>query len=161
MARTLEPKTSAGERRKRRREESVADAAGAAAAERAASDAPASEPTRRRPLSTSGGAFARCVLAVVQSIPRGRVAAYSQVAALAGAPRNARQVGHLLKEGLCVGGSAPWHRVIGASGRISLPAACGGEEQRRRLEAEGVRFGESSVVASEHWWERSRPMYEL
>ena len=56
------------------------------------------------------------MLTVVQNIPRGRVAAYSQVAALAGAPRNARQVGRILGEGLCYGG-APWHRVLGASGK--------------------------------------------
>jgi methylated-DNA-protein-cysteine methyltransferase-like protein len=113
---------------------------------------------RPRPASTSGGAFARCVLHVVQAIPRGRVASYGQVAALAGAPRNARQVGHLLKEGLCAGG-LPWWRVIGASGKSSLPVSAGGDTQRTRLEGEGVVFRASGAVDPEMWWARAEPFY--
>ena len=113
---------------------------------------------RPRPASTSGGAFARCVLHVVACIPRGRVASYGQVAALAGAPRNARQVGHLLKEGLCAGG-LPWWRVIGASGKSSLPVSAGGDTQRTRLEDEGVVFRASGAVDPEMWWARAEPFY--
>ena len=111
-----------------------------------------------RSASTSGGQFARCVLHVITRIPPGRVAAYGQVAALAGAPRNARQVGRMLAEGLCYGG-APWHRVLGASGRISLPAAAGGDRQRRLLEAEGVVFRESGAVVPAAFWERAQPFF--
>ena len=117
-----------------------------------------SAPPKPRPSTTSGGAFARCVLHVVGSIPRGRVAAYGQVAALAGAARNARQVGHLLKEGLCVGGM-PWHRVLGSSGKISLPEAAGGARQRRLLLAEGVSFRESGAVGAGTFWERTTPFF--
>lgn len=113
---------------------------------------------RPRPASTSGGAFARCVLHVVRAIPSGRVASYGQVAALAGAPRNARQVGHLLKEGLCAGG-LPWWRVIGASGKSSLPVSAGGDTQRTRLEGEGVVFRASGAVDPEMWWARAEPFY--
>ena len=113
---------------------------------------------RPRPASTSGGAFARCVLHVVRAIPPGRVASYGQVAALAGAPRNARQVGHLLKEGLCAGG-LPWWRVIGASGKSSLPVSAGGDTQRIRLEGEGVVFRASGAVDPEMWWARAEPFY--
>ena len=50
-----------------------------------------------RGCTTSGGAFARCVLHVIRSVPEGKVASYGQVAALASAPRNARQVGAMLR----------------------------------------------------------------
>jgi methylated-DNA-protein-cysteine methyltransferase-like protein len=85
-------------------------------------------------------AFSEAVVALVKAIPRGRVATYGQLAALAGNPGAARQVARLLhtlseKEGL------PWHRVLNREGRISLPRGRGYEEQRARLVAEGVRFG--------------------
>ena len=116
------------------------------------------EAPKPRPASTSGGEFARCVLHVIRKIPKGKVAAYGQVAALAGAPRNARQVGHMLKEGLCAGG-APWHRVLGSSGKISLPINGGGDRQRRLLEAEGVEFRESGAVAADTFWSRGEPFF--
>jgi methylated-DNA-protein-cysteine methyltransferase-like protein len=77
------------------------------------------------------------ILAVIKAIPKGKVAAYGQVAALAGVPRGARQVARVLHS-LSGKEKLPWHRVIGASGRISLPAASGGAEQARRLKREGV-----------------------
>ena len=55
---------------------------------------------------------------VVERIPHGRVATYGQVAALAGAPRHARQVGYALYD-LPSGQSLPWHRVINAKGEVS------------------------------------------
>lgn len=42
------------------------------------------------------GLFSRRVYEVVRRIPKGKVATYGQVAALAGAPRNARFVGYAL-----------------------------------------------------------------
>ncbi len=96
--------------------------------------------------------FAWRVLRVVEAIPRGKVAAYGQVARYAGAPRNARQVGKLLATVLC-GGGVPWQRVINAAGKISLPAESGGNRQHRLLVAEGVRFKESTeTVVPEAFW---------
>jgi len=85
------------------------------------------------------------VQAVVDSIPRGRVATYGQVAAVAGLPRRARWVGRVLSE-LPDGSKLPWHRVLGAGGRISLPMDGGRREQRRRLIREGVRVTLSGRV---------------
>lgn len=130
-----------------------------AQAEAAGAGAAPPSPPRARPASTSGGQFALCVRAVISHIPLGKVAAYGQVAALAGAPRNARQVGRMLGEGLCYGG-APWHRVLGASGKISLPAAGGGDTQRRLLREEGVAFRESGAVAPGTFWERVAPFFQ-
>ncbi len=91
------------------------------------------------------GFFAR-VYDLVREIPRGRVASYGQVAALVGVSRGARAVGWALRalHGRTAAG-VPWHRVLGAQGRISLPDAMGGREQRRRLRAEGVRFTKDRV----------------
>jgi len=86
------------------------------------------------------GFFAR-VYAAVRRIPRGRVATYGQVALLLGVPRGARAVGWALRA--LRGRSAatvPWQRVVGAGGRISLRGGSGPFVQRKRLEAEGVRF---------------------
>lgn len=83
-------------------------------------------------------------------IPRGRVASYGQIAALAGMPRHARLVGRTLRE-LPEGSKLPWHRVVNATLRISMRPG-GTSEQRRRLEAEGIEFvGEK--VANGHRWE--------
>lgn len=76
------------------------------------------------------------ILAVIKAIPKGKVASYGQVAALAGSPRGARQVARVLHS-LSGKEKLPWHRVIGAAGSISLPAE-GGAEQARRLRKEGV-----------------------
>lgn len=84
------------------------------------------------------------VLAVVDSIPRGRVATYAQVAREAGLPRHARLVGRLLSE-LSSKTALPWHRVVNAAGRISPRP--GAAQQRRRLEREGVRFTPTGRIA--------------
>ena len=76
------------------------------------------------------------IRATVRQIPRGRVATYGDVANAAGFPGAARQVVWALRNS---GPGLPWHRVIGAGGRIRLPAEAG-LEQRTRLAAEGVRF---------------------
>jgi len=79
--------------------------------------------------------------AVVRRIPRGRVASYGQVAALAGLPHAPRVAGYAL-HALPEGSPVPWHRVVAADGRLSLGrlSAHGAVTQRIRLENEGVRF---------------------
>lgn len=85
--------------------------------------------------------------AVIRRIPRGRVATYGQVAALAGLPRRARMVGQALSsppEGL----EAPWQRVVNAQGKISSRNDLGWAEgyQRHLLEEEGVVFSASGRI---------------
>jgi len=84
--------------------------------------------------------FTREVKAVIRRIPRGRVATYGQIAALAGRERAARGVAWILHSSSVAAG-LPWHRVIGGPGRISLPRGRGFEEQRKKLVAEGVKVG--------------------
>jgi methylated-DNA-protein-cysteine methyltransferase-like protein len=80
------------------------------------------------------------IYAVIRRIPRGRVATYGQIAALAGLQGHARQVGYAL-HALPNGSVVPWHRVINARGEISRRSQFGGEvRQRMLLEAENVEF---------------------
>lgn len=73
------------------------------------------------------------VWAATEQIPAGRVATYGQIARLVGMPGYARHVGRALAR---APQRVPCHRVVNAEGRT----APGWEEQRARLEAEGVPF---------------------
>jgi methylated-DNA-protein-cysteine methyltransferase-like protein len=81
----------------------------------------------------------------IRAIPKGKVATYGDVARAAGFPGRARQVVWALRgaRGL------PWHRVVGAGGKIMLPGE-NGLEQRLRLETEGVAFRGGKVWLEMH-----------
>ncbi len=90
---------------------------------------------------------------VVARIPRGRVASYGQVAALAGLPRRARLVGRVLGA-LPDGSDIPWHRVVNAAGKISLRRNALGYEdlQRELLRREGVRWTGAAISLEKFGW---------
>ncbi len=100
-----------------------------------------------------GPASAReAILWVVHSIPSGCVATYGQVAALAGLPGRSRLVGRILSQ-LPDASSVPWHRVIAAGGRLSLPADSeAGQSQRRQLSAEGVDCRRARIDLKRFGW---------
>lgn len=106
---------------------------------------PELERALRRSVRRGDAARDEAILDVIRRIPRGRVAAYSAVAAAAGYPLHHRLVVELLRRR---GDRLPWHRVLGAGGEIRLRAEAA-LEQRMRLEAEGVRF-RGRRVAPEH-----------
>ncbi|MBS61641.1 MGMT family protein [Salinisphaera sp.] len=90
------------------------------------------------------------VFDVVRRIPCGRVCTYGEIARLIGRPRAARVVGYAMHR--CPPG-LPWHRVINAQGRISLPAdSTAGLAQRRRLEEEGVALIGGRVDLDRFGW---------
>jgi O-6-methylguanine DNA methyltransferase len=94
------------------------------------------------------------VLAVVRRIPRGRVATYGDVAALAGRPRAWRAVGNIMRA--CDDPSAPCHRVVAAAGALG---GYGGHLQlkRERLRAEGIVVGQKRIHRfNEVRWTASR-----
>jgi methylated-DNA-protein-cysteine methyltransferase-like protein len=100
--------------------------------------------------------FAERVLALVDSIPRGRVATYGDLAREAGFPRHARHVGRLLAQ-LRSGTPLPWHRVLSAGGRIAWRAGDGQTRQRTLLRREGVSFdARGRVRLAVHRW---RPLF--
>ena len=83
---------------------------------------------------------------VVSNIPHGGACSYGSVARAAGLPGRARLVGFALKTAppeLHL----PWHRVVGAGGRIVFPKTSRAHrEQARRLRAEGVRVANGRVA---------------
>ena len=106
-------------------------------------------------MSGTKGNYAR-IYAVIRRVPKGRVATYGQIAALAGLPGHARQVGYALAA--CEDDSIPWQRVINARGEIS-PRTWGESHltQRELLEAEGVVFDERGRVSlGKHQWKPRR-----
>lgn len=89
--------------------------------------------------------FHQRVIDIIKSIPKGKVATYGQIAALASNPRGARMVVRVLhssskKENL------PWHRVINSKGRISLSPGSGLEVQKALLKKEGIVFKDDDSI---------------
>ncbi len=89
------------------------------------------------------------VLATVDSIPRGCVATYGDVAREAGLPRRARFVGKVLRE-LPAGSKLAWHRVVNAGGTSSLKGSSA-REQRRRLARENVVLPVRGRIDARHF----------
>jgi methylated-DNA-protein-cysteine methyltransferase related protein len=89
---------------------------------------------------------------VISRIPRGKVITYGDVARAAGHPGAARLTVWALQRGV----GLPWHRVVGAGGRIRLPGE-DGREQRLRLELEGVTFRGDRVRLERHHWVPKMP----
>jgi methylated-DNA-protein-cysteine methyltransferase-like protein len=91
-------------------------------------------------------AFYDRVYIAVKRIPKGRVATYGQIAAIAGNSRAARAVGwalHVNPEP----GVIPCHRVINRFGKICEGFAFGGPAvQKRLLEEEGVEVSDDYFV---------------
>ena len=98
--------------------------------------------------------FREAIYRIVATVPEGRVTTYGDVAAVAGSPRAARQVGYAMAA-LPEGTDVPWHRVINAQGRISHRGDVQRPiEQLRRLEDEGVAFdpGGRCDLEQLRWW---------
>jgi methylated-DNA-protein-cysteine methyltransferase related protein len=82
---------------------------------------------------------------IIKKIPRGKVATYGQIAALAGNPLAARQVAWILHSSTRKD-KLPWQRVINRFGRISLAPGKGYETQKALLTKEGLKFGKGDVI---------------
>lgn len=89
------------------------------------------------------------VYALVEQIPRGKVATYGQIAALISTPRAARQVGYAMRTYLPnrpttpPDHTIPWQRVINAKGRLSIQNPhVTAREQAERLRQEGIALEE-------------------
>lgn len=87
--------------------------------------------------------FREAVLTFVQSIPKGKVVSYGQVAAACGHPRAARQVGGVLRA-LPHDTKVPWWRVVNSQGYLSIRGnwTATKDLQKQLLEKEGVVLSE-------------------
>lgn len=91
---------------------------------------------------------------VVKQIPRGNVATYGQIAALAGNRRWARVVGYALHVNPDPE-HIPCHRVVNREGRLSDAFAFGGvNRQKQLLEAEGVSVVGNFVELEIYQWKK-------
>lgn len=96
---------------------------------------------------------------VVREIPRGAVATYGQIAALAGNRRWSRVVGYALHvnpdpEGI------PCYRVVNRFGEVSSAFAFGGgNRQIELLEADGIPCPGGRVDLSRYQWKKATADY--
>lgn len=82
---------------------------------------------------------------VIKKVPKGKVATYGQIAALAGNPRAARQVVRILHSS-SQKDKLPWHRIVNRQGRIALKPDYGYEIQKELLRQEGIEFDENDTI---------------
>lgn len=95
------------------------------------------------------------VYELVKKIPRGRVITYSGIARLLGWKNGARTVGWAMHH--CPAGRGlPWHRVLGAGGRILLREPTG-LLQVRLLESEGIAVSLGRVDLARRNWTPKNP----
>ena len=104
-----------------------------------------------RPLSSNGASASsedslQAIWNVVARIPRGQVSSYGEVARAAGLPGRARLAGKALRL-MPQDMNLPWHRVMGAGGRIVFPKGSRHfREQARLLRSEGVAVKDGRVA---------------
>lgn len=97
------------------------------------------------PAATTSATNREAIYLALMSIPAGKVITYGQLAALAGLPGAARLAGTVLC-GLPENTELPWHRVINAQGKISLPQdTAAHKKQWQRLQAEGVEIKNGKI----------------
>ncbi|WP_412755893.1 MGMT family protein [Legionella bozemanae] len=96
--------------------------------------------------------FPKEVLRLIQSIPRGRVVTYGDIARLGGHPRGARAVGWLLHS--CTKShNLPWQRVLKSGGVLSFPTGSPHYlHQKELLEKEGVVITNGCVNLKKYSW---------
>lgn len=91
---------------------------------------------------------------VVKQIPKGCVATYGQVAALAGNKRWARVVGYALHVNPDPE-RIPCYRVVNREGRLSDAFAFGGvNRQKVLLEEEGIKVVDNHVDLGKYQWKK-------
>src|SRR5580700_1234275 len=90
------------------------------------------------------------VYRLVKKIPRGRVTTYGELAKALRLRGGARAVGYAMAA--CPSGRGiPWHRVIGAGGRVRMPEPHA-SLQRRLLESEGVKMEGLRIDMKRYGW---------
>jgi methylated-DNA-protein-cysteine methyltransferase-like protein len=99
----------------------------------------------KRKGSTKDNSFGQRLKDVIKKVPKGKVATYGQIAALAGNPRAARQVVRILHSS-SEKDKLPWFRIVNRQGRISLKRGYGYEIQNELLRREGIKFDQNDTI---------------
>ncbi len=93
------------------------------------------------------------VYRLIKKIPQGRVTTYGELARKLRLRGGARAVGYAMAA--CPNGRGiPWHRVVGAGGRLLIPEPHG-SLQRRLLESEGVHVEFGRIDMTRYAWKRA------
>ncbi len=108
--------------------------------------------------------YADQVLAIVASIPPGKVMTYGQIALLIPPPPDVPPEVYVKMSPRWVGSvmahapdNVPWQRVINSQGKISERPGMGPLAQRQLLEREGVVFDDRGRVnLAKYQWQRDR-----
>ncbi|WP_223788485.1 MGMT family protein [Marinicella meishanensis] len=102
--------------------------------------------------------FTHRVITLIGQIPAGQVATYGQIATMAGNHRAARQVSRVLHS-CSQKYQLPWHRVIGAGGRITIPKDLPSHQrQLKKLQSEGIQMGLGDTIdLSIYQWPGTTP----
>ena len=88
----------------------------------------------------------QAIYAAVRALAPGQVSTYGGIAARAGLPGRARLVGFALRTAPDDMG-LPWHRVVGAGGRIAFPSGTeAAARQAALLRGEGVEVARRTVA---------------
>lgn len=100
--------------------------------------------------------FKNKVYEIVGKIPKGRVLTYGDIAAFAGHPYAARQVGGLAHFGPT---ELPWHRVVNRLGECASGYYGGKEGHKQALESEGFEVKNYRIVDfEERRWQPNFPL---
>jgi methylated-DNA-protein-cysteine methyltransferase-like protein len=108
--------------------------------------------------------YAEQVLAIVSSIPPGKVMTYGQIALLIPPPPGVPPEVYVKLSPRWVGSvmahapdNVPWQRVINSQGKISERPGMGPLAQRQLLEGEGVAFDDRGRVnLAKYQWQRDQ-----
>lgn len=96
--------------------------------------------------------FTTRVYGIAARIPKGKVATYGQLAALAGSPRAARAVGMAMRNNPNRS-QVPCHRVVASDGKLTGYAFGKGIETKMNLlKREGVKFNGGRIDLFSSGW---------
>jgi methylated-DNA-protein-cysteine methyltransferase-like protein len=86
------------------------------------------------------------IFALVRAIPEGRVSSYGAVGAACEPPISGYICGRILQN---VPGDVPWWRVVSKDGALPISKRSPhlAQEQRQKLESEGVQFGSDGKIS--------------
>jgi methylated-DNA-protein-cysteine methyltransferase-like protein len=101
------------------------------------------------------GEFSKQVIAMIQKVPKGKVATYKQIAALAGKPHAVRAIAWILHSS-SKAHKLPWQRILNAQGKISFPASSPlHKKQKSLLQKEGIRFSDNGRIdLAKYQWQK-------